>query len=234
MTEPLIAVQHLGIAFPNNRVFKDLNFEIQRGDFLTVIGENGVGKTTLIRSLLGMVKPVAGQIKYYPDRKAIKIGYVPQFRNLDQEYPLTIEDFVGLNLKGWRPWLSKAEHRQVDAAMAVTDVKKIRSRPLGMASGGEKQRAYLAQAIVEAPQLLILDESTASLDNEMKYELLELVKNLNQTNGITVFFVTHDLPLAKQYAKHYLALKPGKQQFGNVADVSIDDLKEATTSDSNV
>lgn len=228
MTEPLIAVEHLGIAFPNNEVFKDLDFQIQRGDFLTVIGENGVGKTTLIRALLGMVKPVRGQIKYYPNKKAIKVGYVPQFRNLDQEYPLTIEDFVSLNLKGWRPWLSKAEHRQVETAMAVTNVKKIRQRPLGMASGGEKQRAYLAQAIVEQPQLLILDESTASLDNEMKYELLDLVQNLNQTSHITVFFVTHDLPLAKQYAKHYLALKPGQQQFGNVADMSVEKLKEVT------
>ncbi|WP_318767194.1 metal ABC transporter ATP-binding protein [Lactiplantibacillus carotarum] len=228
MTEPLIAVEHLGIAFPNNEVFKDLDFQIQRGDFLTVIGENGVGKTTLIRALLGMVKPVRGQIKYYPNKKAIKVGYVPQFRNLDQEYPLTIEDFVSLNLKGWRPWLSKAEHRQVETAMAVTNVKKIRQRPLGMASGGEKQRAYLAQAIVEQPQLLILDESTASLDNEMKYELLDLVQNLNQTSHITVFFVTHDLPLAKQYAKHYLALKPGQQQFGNVADMSVEQLKEVT------
>ncbi len=228
MTEPLIAVQHLEIAFPNNQVFKDLNFDIQRGDFLTVIGENGVGKTTLIRALLGMVKPAAGQIKYYPNKKAIRVGYVPQFRNLDQEYPLTIEDFVSLNLRGWHPWLSKAERRQVETAMAVTNVKKIRQRPLGMASGGEKQRAYLAQAIVEQPQLLILDESTASLDNEMKYELLDLVQNLNQTSDITVFFVTHDLPLAKQYAKHYLALKPGQQQFGNIADMSVEALKEVT------
>lgn len=228
MTEPLIAVQHLGIAFPNNQVFKDLNFDMQRGDFLAVIGENGVGKTTLIRALLGLVKPVAGQIRYFPNKKAIKVGYVPQFRNLDQEYPLTIEDFVSLNLRGWRPWLSKAERRQVDTALAVTNLKKIRQRPLGMASGGEKQRAYLAQAIVQEPQLLILDESTASLDNEMKYELLDLVENLNQTSAITVFFVTHDLPLAKRYAKHYLALRPGQQEFGQVADMSVEQLKEAS------
>lgn len=228
MTEPLIAVQHLGISFPNNQVFKDLNFKIEQGDFLTVIGENGVGKTTLIRALLGLVKPSAGAINFYPNRKAIKIGYVPQFRNLDQEYPLTVEDFVGLNIRGWLPWLTKAEHRQVQTAMAVTNVKKIKQRQLGMASGGEKQRAYLAQAIVQQPQLLILDESTASLDNEMKYELLNLVQNLNQTSNITVFFVTHDLPLAKQYAKHYLALRPGQQSFGEMADMTVDQLKEVT------
>ncbi|AVK61806.1 ABC transporter ATP-binding protein [Lactobacillus sp. CBA3606] len=228
MTEPLIAVQHLEISFPNNQVFKDLDFKIQRGDFLTVIGENGVGKTTLIRALLGMLKPSAGQIKYYPNKAAIKVGYVPQFRNLDQEYPLTIEDFVGLNVRGWLPWLSKAEHQQVQTAMAVTNVKKIKQRQLGMASGGEKQRAYLAQAIVEQPQLLILDESTASLDNEMKYELLDLVQNLNQTSDITVVFVTHDFPLAKQYAKHYLALKPGYQQFGSIDEMSVAQLKEVT------
>ncbi|BDZ29915.1 ATP-binding cassette domain-containing protein [Lactiplantibacillus sp. WILCCON 0030] len=225
MTEPLIAVQHLGITFPNNQVFKDLSFNIEQGDFLTVIGENGVGKTTLIRALLGLVKPSAGRISYFPSKKAIKIGYVPQFRNLDQEYPLTVEDFVGLNIRGWLPWLTKAEHRQVQTAMAVTNIKKIKQRPLGMASGGEKQRAYLAQAIVQQPQLLILDESTASLDNEMKYELLDLVQNLNQTSNITVFFVTHDLPLAKQYAKHFLALRPGQQQFGDMAGMSVDQLK---------
>ncbi|VDG21412.1 metal ABC transporter ATP-binding protein [Lactiplantibacillus mudanjiangensis] len=228
MTEPLIAVQHLAIAFPNNPVFKDLNFTINQGDFLTVIGENGVGKTTLIRALLGLVKPTSGSINYYPSKKATKIGYVPQFRNLDQEYPLTIEDFVGLNIRGWLPWLTKAEHRQVNTAMSVTNVKKIKQRPLGMASGGEKQRAYLAQAIVEEPQLLILDESTASLDNEMKYELLDLVQNLNQTSNITVLFITHDLPLAQKYADHFLALRPGQQEYGTMAGMSIEQLKEVS------
>lgn len=227
MGKPLIELAHLGVTFPHHQVFQDLNFTIDQGDFISVLGENGVGKTTLVRTLLGLLKPTAGQVIFHPNRQQTKIGYVPQFRNLDEEYPLTIEDFIGLNTSGWRPWLSHHDHQLVHQAMEQTDLLTIRDRQLGMASGGEKQRAYLAQAIVEKPQFLILDESTASLDNEMKYELLNLVQQLNQT-GLTVFFVTHDLPLAKQYATRYLALKPGVAQSGEMAPMTLDDLKEAS------
>ncbi len=184
----------------------DLSFAINEGDFLVLIGENGVGKTTLVKALLGIKKPAAGEVHR---QAGLRIGYVPQFRNLDAEYPLSIADFVALNLpRTIRPWLNRAERQQLRQILAATSLTAIADRPLGLASGGEKQRAYLAQALLNQPQLLIMDESTASLDNDIKFELLDLVAKFQQQN-LSVLFVTHDWELAKRYGNRYLHLEPG-------------------------
>lgn len=194
----------------------DLSFEVQAGDFLVVIGENGVGKTTLVRALFGQLKPKSGEITLAPDTR---LGYVPQFRNLARDYPLSIRDFVALNLPlHIRPWLSKAEKVAVDQALEQTNLTEIADRPLGVASGGEKQRAYLAQALLANPQLLVLDESTASLDNEVKFELLDLVEAFRQ-RGLTVMFITHDWELAKKYGTRYLHITPGKYTLGPIENL---------------
>lgn len=185
---------------------------------MIVVGENGVGKTTLINTLLGKLKPRSGDISM-ADR--LRIGYVPQFRNVDVDYPLSVRNFVSLNLlHSWRPWLSHKEQSRVNRVMKQADLEQIASRPLGLASGGEKQRAYLAQALLNRPQLLILDESTASLDNEMKFELLDLVSRFQQ-NGLTVIFITHDLDLAKRYGTRYLLMKKDGYESGPINELTI-------------
>ena len=104
--------------------------------------------------------------------------------------------------------------------MTETKLFDIRRRPLGQASGGEKQEAYLAQALLDRPSLLILDESTASLDPVAKTELLDLVKQINEQQQLTVIFVTHDIPLARRYADHYLFLSPGHYEAGNISELT--------------
>lgn len=204
-------------------MISNLNLTLHHGEFLVVVGENGVGKTTLVRALLGQLTPKAGSIEKPRD---LQIGYVPQFRNLDPEYPLSIRDFVALNLPmRLVPWLSRTEKQAVNDVLAKTNLQDIQERPLGSASGGEKQRAYLAQALLRSPQLLVLDESTASLDNEMKYELLDLVESERQA-GLTVLFVTHDLDLAKHYGTDYLFLYHGGYEQGPIKELPVDKLTE--------
>lgn len=211
----LITVKNLTLAYGDKNIVDDLSFSLTPGDFLVVIGDNGVGKTTLVRSLLGQLKPKKGVIEM-PDK--LKIGYVPQFRNLDEEYPLSIKDFVALNVgKSLRPWLNQKERQQLHHILELTDLTRIQDRLLGQASGGEKQRAYLAQALLGNPRLLILDESTASLDNEMKYELLDLVAKL-QKQGLSVIFITHDWDLARSYGTRYLKMMPGSYQTGSIEE----------------
>lgn len=113
----------------------------------------------------------------------------------------------------------------IDDVLAKTNLQSIEDRLLGSASGGEKQRAYLAQALLRSPQLLVLDESTASLDNEMKYELLDLVESERQA-GLTVLFVTHDLDLAKRYGTNYLFLTHHGYQQGPIKELPLDQLTE--------
>ncbi|HJE27151.1 ABC transporter ATP-binding protein [Limosilactobacillus pontis] len=212
----VISVEDLNVAYGNHRVITDLSFTVNEGDFMVVIGENGVGKTTLVRALLGLLKPRSGEIDIPANTK---IGYVPQFRNIDEEYPLSIRDFVSLNSgKGVIPWLSKRERARVDRMIRMTDLTAIADRPLGLASGGEKQRAYLAQALLQSPQLLILDESTASLDNEMKYELLDLVTRFQQDN-LSVMFITHDWDLARHFGTRFLQMKPNGYNEGPINEL---------------
>lgn len=220
----IVSVENLSVAYGDHTVINDLSFSVNEGDFLILIGENGVGKTTLIRALLGLIKPRSGTIEIPQN---IKIGYVPQFRNIDEEYPLSIRDFVSLNLgKSFFPWLTKKERARVNRIIRITDLASLAERPLGLASGGEKQRAYLAQALLPAPQLLILDESTASLDNEMKYELLDLVTRFQQ-NGLSVIFITHDWDLAHRYGTRFLHMMPDSFEAGPINELPKAEDKEA-------
>ena len=214
----VLSVEDLTAAYGDHTVFKDLSFTVNDGDFLVVVGENGVGKTTLVRALLGLIKPKAGTVNI---PTGTRIGYVPQFRNIDEEYPLSIRDFVALNSRqSWLPWLTGKERHALDRMIRITDLAPIAGRPLGLASGGEKQRAYLAQALLPAPRLLILDESTASLDNEMKYNLLDLVARF-QEDGLSVMFITHDWDLAEHYGTRYLHMTKN-----GYSTSSIDELTE--------
>ena len=212
----VVSVEDLNVAYGNHQVISDLSFTVNKGDFMVVIGENGVGKTTLVRALLGLIKPHSGEIDVPASNL---IGYVPQFRNIDEEYPLSIRDFVSLNVKKTSfPWLSKKERAKVDRMIRMTDLTAIADRPLGLASGGEKQRAYLAQALLRSPKLLILDESTASLDNEMKYELLDLVMRFQQEN-LSVMFITHDWDLARHFGTRYLQMMPNGYSEGPINEL---------------
>nr|WP_082040882.1 ATP-binding cassette domain-containing protein [Paucilactobacillus wasatchensis] len=224
----ILTIKHLALSYGAKSVIKDLNFSLQKGSFTVILGENGVGKTTLVRSLLGQLTPKAGSINFFNQERDIKLGYVPQFRNLDEEYPLTIREFVALNLyHGWMPWLNATEKKRVDRAIKQTNLVAIQDRPLGQASGGEKQRAYLAQALIEHPNLLILDESTASLDVGMKYELLALVAQLQEQQQLSVLFVTHDLPLARQFADHFLLMEHDRYQTGTMDQLKVSRVGEA-------
>lgn len=131
--------------------------------------------------------------------------YIPQLRNIDDDYPLTVFDFIGLGLQhSILPWLSKKEKQSVQKVIEMTKLQDLANTPLGSCSGGEQQRVYLAQALVSQPKLLILDESTASLDKEAKFMLLDVVKSVIAETGASVLFITHDPVLVQQYGDYDL------------------------------
>ena len=133
--------------------------------------------------------------------------YVTQLRNIDDEYPLCVRDFVSLGFKHRiLPWNSKAMNQKLETILKDTKIYQIQKNPLGRVSGGEKQRAYLAQALCSDPLLLILDETTASLDRKAKHLLLQLLKEIMHKRDLTMIFVTHDAELIDQYADYELKL----------------------------
>ncbi len=193
----MIEAKNLTKRFGNQLVFQDVNFKINQGDFLSLIGPNGSGKTTLVKILMGLEPKTSGELKL--DHKQT-IGYVPQFRNIDNDYPLSMEAFIRLNLKfTLSPTKRRANDQLIQEILKKTGLTALKDRPLGLASGGEKQKAYLAQALLNDPKILILDESTASLDVEVKMQLMDLVAELNKKYQLTVIFITHDYELTKKY-----------------------------------
>lgn len=193
----MIEAKNLTKRFGNQLVFQDVNFKINQGDFLSLIGPNGSGKTTLVKILMGLEPKTSGELNF--DHKQT-IGYVPQFRNIDNDYPLSIEAFIRLNLKFTLSPTKRHENDQlIQEILEKTGLSDLKDRPLGLASGGEKQKAYLAQALLNDPKILILDESTASLDVEVKMQLMDLVAELNKKYQLTVIFITHDYELTKKY-----------------------------------
>lgn len=216
----MIEAKNLTKKFGQQLVFENLNFKINTGDFISLIGPNGSGKTTLIKILMGLENKTSGELEI--DKKQ-KIGYVPQFRNIDHDYPLSIEQFIRLNLSfTLRPRKRHQENAAIEHILQKTYLTGLSKRPLGLASGGEKQKAYLAQALLNQPQILILDESTASLDVEVKMQLMDLVQELNQNENLTIIFITHDYELTKKYTKRALFFKNKTLQEVNVKNVSED------------
>lgn len=215
----MIEAKNLTKKFGNQLVFQDLNFQINQGEFVSLIGPNGSGKTTLIKILMGLEKKTSGTLEF--NRKET-IGYVPQFRNIDLDYPLSIEQFIRLNLK-FTPSFTKrkSNNQKICDILEKTGLTSLKDRPLGLSSGGEKQKAYLAQALLNDPQILILDESTASLDVEVKIQLMDLVAELNHKYHLTVIFITHDYELTKKYTQRVLLF-----QNKTIKNVNLNDISE--------
>ncbi|WP_164508330.1 metal ABC transporter ATP-binding protein [Companilactobacillus kedongensis] len=215
----VIEAKNLEKRFGKQLVFKDVNFKINDGEFISLVGHNGSGKTTLVKILMGLEKKSGGDILI--DKKQT-IGYVPQFRNIDLDYPLDIEQFVRLNLK-WKlsPEKRRKDNELVNEILEKTHLTELKNRPLGLASGGEKQKAYLAQSLLNDPKVLILDESTASLDVEVKMQLMDLVQELNKRFKLTVIFITHDYELSKKYTKRALFF-----ENKTIKPISINDVSE--------
>ncbi|UQS87211.1 ATP-binding cassette domain-containing protein [Nicoliella spurrieriana] len=205
MKSKVLTVQHLDVAVEDRILINDLSFNVYGGALTCVTGENGVGKTTLVKALLKHKRNSTKQVHFLvrPDQ----VQYVPQFRNVDDDYPLKIKDFVSLSLQNsFLPWLTKSEKDRIENVLKITKLTEIENEPLGRASGGQKQRAYLAQALVTDPKLLILDETTASLDKQSRVYLLQVVVDIIKRTGAAVMFITHDPELINRFGDYDLEI----------------------------
>ena len=212
----VLKVKDLTMKFDSKVIFQNLNFELKKGSMTALLGPNGTGKTTLINILMKLLIPTSGTFEF---AKGVKLGYVPQFRNIEADYPLSIRAFVSLNTPLIK---TKKIKERVTSELKETHLLSIQNTRMGEASGGQKQRAYLAQALLDKPNMIILDEATASLDPSAKEELMQLIKHLNEEHDITVLFVTHYVPLARKYMNNYLYLNHGTITQGKMSEFEGD------------
>jgi zinc transport system ATP-binding protein len=206
MTNPLLSVKHLKIAFGARPVIDDLSFEVQAGDCLAVIGPNGCGKTVLLKSLLQLI-PYRGEIRWDGDAR---LGYVPQRVGADLHLPLRARDLLEAKTR-----LRKLPPAQMESVISDVGLhRELLDTSMGLLSGGQFQKVLIAHALLGQPNVLLFDEPTASLDELSGEHIYELVHALQKNKGMTVILVSHELSLVYRYANMVLCLSKGNPCMG--------------------
>ena len=206
---PVVRARDLSAGYGSRVVWEGASFDIERGEFAVVLGPNGAGKSTLLRMILGLTRPLAGSLEVLgstPRRGNPLIGYVPQGRPFESETAFRGLDLVRLGLDGhrfgfsppWRPASASAEQSRIDEAVQAVGATAYAARRIGQMSGGERQRLWLAQALVGNPSLLLLDEPLANLDLRNQAAMAELVGALSHARDLAAVIVAHDLNPLRQ------------------------------------
>ncbi len=204
----LISAKDLTIGFSDLVLYRDLSFEINEGDYVFVIGENGTGKTTLMRTLLGLRKPLKGEV-VTDGLKLSEIGYLPQQTIVQRDFPASVKEIVlsgFVGRLGINPFYSAAQKKKALDAMKRFGVENLASRCYRELSGGQQQRVLLARTLCAATKVLLMDEPVAGLDPFVTEEFYGLVEKLNR-EGMTIIMISHDIAAAKKYATHILHIK---------------------------
>ncbi len=202
---PLVEIENVTFAYAGETVLQDVNLTVKAGDFTAMIGPNGGGKTTLLKLILGLLKPNRGSIRV-DGRSARKgsscIGYVPQDVHINSDFPITAIDVVLMGkLDPKKRWARQSETntREARAALERLGMAPHAHKRIGALSGGQRQRVLIARALVTQPKLLLLDEPTASIDTKGQTEFFSLLEDLNRE--ITILVVSHDLLVISRYVK---------------------------------
>lgn len=205
----LLRADHLRLAYGARDVLRDASLEVRRGEFWFLLGGNGSGKTTFLRSLLGIVAPRAGRLWLNPDMGGREgIGFVPQHCDINPSLPTTVREFVSLGLVGLR--VARAERpARVARAIARVGLGPLAGRDYWALSGGQRQRALVARGLAREPLLLILDEPMNHLDPDAEESLLADLVTLNRRDGLALLLVTHDVAMAERHATHVATFAHG-------------------------
>ena len=215
--EALIKVNRVTLSYEGREVIRDLSFEIPRGSYVSVIGENGTGKSTLLDAILGLKRVNGGKIELC-ELKSSEIGVLSQRNEAVDNFPASVYEVVltgclGRSSKG--PFLTREAKKIAFANMEKVGITALYSRSCAALSGGQRQRVLLARALCSASKLLVLDEATTGVDTKTIADIYSLVESLNR-EGMTVLSVTHDTKAAVKYSSHILRLSADGYFFGKI------------------
>ena len=201
----VIEIENVWVSYDTQTVLEDINLTVYETDFIGLIGPNGGGKTTLLKTLLGLLKPDRGTVRIMGksvDEGRCHMGYVPQQVELDRQFPIRVWEVAQMGLLGCRkPFgrLSQAEKDVIQYALEQVDMADLSQRAIGDLSVGQRQRVYIARALTASPQILLLDEPTASVDPQVAGNIYELLRKINQTT--TIILISHDMNAVSSYVK---------------------------------
>lgn len=201
----LIEIDNITVNYDHIEAISSLSLTIEKGDFIAIVGPNGGGKSTLIKAVLGLVKPSTGCVCYKCNNKGdkdVKIGYVPQISEINRSFPITVKEAVITGVLPKKVSMfhrySKEDYDQVDKVLNKVGLSHCKDRQIGELSGGEFKKVLIARSLLTDPDVLLLDEPNAMIDVKSQKQILELLKELSST--ITIMMVTHRLDLVEEYA----------------------------------
>jgi ABC-type Mn2+/Zn2+ transport system ATPase subunit len=224
MSSPfLINLEEVTIGYDKKGFLDSINFSIERNQFWGIIGPNGSGKTTLLKTILGLIPPVEGKVRYR-EGKPLVFGYVPQRGNYDHIFPVSVVEFVAMGRYSRIPVgksFKKGDWGIVMECLEKTEISHLRKRPFRSLSEGEKQRVLLARAIAGEPDVLVLDEPTASMDIKGETTIMELIEKIREADTPTVLMVSHFLNTIARFADHVVVIDKDSGVFhaGTIKEV---------------
>jgi probable metal transport system ATP-binding protein TP_0035 len=212
----MLSVQNLSFRYDtySKYILEDISFEVEKGEYVSIVGENGSGKSTLVRLLLGLLKPTTGEVQ----QKAGSIGYVPQKKVNLTHFPLTVFEL----LDSYRKVLKVKEKDTVYNMLKEVGLLGFEKKLAGELSGGQLQKLYIARALINNPELLILDEPSTGIDVKGQKEIYAILKRLNQDSKITIISVDHNLDAAVANSTVIFHITNGKGHFCNPKKYAVE------------
>ena len=208
-----ITCDQVAVGYDGHIISENIQMEVNKGDYLCIVGENGAGKSTLMKTILNLIKPIKGTITMGDGLTLSEIGYLPQQTAIQKEFPASVKEIVlsgTLSKCGLRPFYTKREKQLAEENMKRMEIWDLRKKCYRNLSGGQQQRVLLARALCATSKLLLLDEPVTGLDPKVTKEFYQLVKRLNDS-GITIIMISHDVKIALTYASHIRHV--GKKQL---------------------
>ncbi len=221
----IIEVSHVSVSYGRVKALEDVSFTIEKGAFLSIIGPNGGGKTTLIKVLLGLIKPREGSLKIHSDKP---VGYVPQFNSFERRFPITVCRVVLMgSLSGKNPLFHRYGQADKDRAhelMALLGIEALHDRQISQLSGGQMQKVLIARALMTDPDVLILDEPTSSIDAESRTEIYGILNKLKGEK--TIILISHDLGSVSSYIDAIACLNVSLEfhEDGKITESSVNHI----------
>ncbi|MFH1935920.1 MAG: metal ABC transporter ATP-binding protein [Pseudomonadota bacterium] len=227
----ILSIYNITISFGINKAVNNFSLDLYQGDFLALLGANGSGKTTILRSIIGFIKPTEGKIKLFGTPATTRtykelrkrIGYVPQTAHIDFKMPISVEEVVSIGRYGKLgigKRLSPDDKGLIQKSMKEAGILHLSQRPIGHLSGGERQKVQIARALCQNPDLLLLDEPTANLDLGAQSELIDLLERIYDQKKISILIVMHDLQNLPKKCNRSIIISEGSKVFdGKLKDI---------------